>query len=168
MQLNYQLFFITFHGRTGLNLLPSTCQKLCKISNIVAIKEASGDLSQIAKIASFCKDELYIYSGNDDQILPVHSLGGIGAISVLSNILPLDTHKMIYSFLDGDFETAKKIQINTLPITNALFSEVNPIGIKSALNFMGYQVGIPRLPLVEMSAEGKKQLKSAMEIYGLL
>ena len=157
-----------FHGRTGLNLLPATCKSLSKIPNIVAIKEASGDLSQVAKIASLCGDDLAIYSGNDDQILPVLSLGGVGVISVLANILPTDTHNMVHSFLEGNLNQAKELQIKALPLINELFSEVNPIGVKAALNFMGYQVGVPRLPLIEMSVEGKKQLQQAMNEYGIL
>ena len=157
-----------FHGRTGLNLLPATCKRLSKIPNIVAIKEASGDLSQVAKIASLCGDDLAIYSGNDDQILPVISLGGVGVISVLANILPTDTHNMVHSFLEGNLNQAKELQIKALPLINELFSEVNPIGVKAALNFIGYQVGVPRLPLIEMSVEGKKQLQQAMNEYGIL
>ena len=154
-------------GRTGLNILPSTCKTLSKIENIVAIKEASGNISQIAQIVNLCGDDLKLYSGNDDQILPILSLGGIGAISVLSNILPQDTHDMVYSFLNGDIQKAKEIQLKTLPLINSLFSEVNPIPVKSALNFMGYQVGNPRLPLIELSKSGKDSLRRSMINYGM-
>lgn len=155
-------------GRTGLNMLPSTCFSLSQIPNIVAIKEASGNLSQVAELAKLCKDNLYIYSGNDDQILPVLSLGGIGVISVLSNIIPNDTHDMVHSFFENDIIRSTKLQLDALPLIHSLFSEVNPIPVKSALNYMGYNVGIPRLPLIEMSENNKKKLKKAMEDYGIL
>lgn len=155
-------------GRTGLNITPETCLELSKIENIVAIKEASGNISQVAKIAQLCKDNLHIYSGNDDQILPILSLGGLGVISVLSNILPRDTHNMVNLYLEGKIKEATNLQLETLPLINALFCEVNPIPVKAALNMLGYNFGTPRLPLVEMSASGKEKLKSEMTKYGLL
>lgn len=155
-------------GRTGLNITPETCLELSKIENIVAIKEASGNISQVAKIAQLCKDNLHIYSGNDDQILPTLSLGGLGVISVLSNILPRDTHNMVNLYLEGKIKEATNLQLETLPLINALFCEVNPIPVKAALNMLGYNFGTPRLPLVEMSASGKEKLKSEMTKYGLL
>lgn len=155
-------------GRTGLNIAPKTCKVLSQIPNIVAIKEASGNISQIAEISELCGDELFIYSGNDDQVLPVLSLGGIGVISVLSNILPNQTQKMVRSFFEGDIKTSTKMQIDFLPIIHNLFSEVNPIPVKSALEFMGYNVGKPRLPLIEMSESGKNSLKQAMQEYGII
>lgn len=155
-------------SRTGLNITPSTCLELSKIENIVAIKEASGNLSQIAEIATLCRDNLYIYSGNDDQILPVLSLGGIGVISVLSNIVPEVVHKMTSDFFAGNIKEAIDAQLNTLELTNSLFCEVNPIPVKSALNMLGYNVGIPRLPLVEMSDSGKLRLEKALQNFGLL
>lgn len=145
-------------SRTGLNINPSTCFELSKIKNIVAIKEASGNLSQVAEIANLCGDNLAIYSGNDDQILPILSLGGKGVISVLSNIEPKLTHEMVMSFLDGDISKAINLQLKTIPLIKALFSEVNPIPVKAALNVIGYDFGIPRLPLVEMSQNGKQKL----------
>lgn len=138
-------------SRTGLNINPETCWELSKIENIVAIKEASGNLSQVAQIAHLCGDNLHIYSGNDDQVIPICSLGGLGVISVLSNIKPQYTHDMVWDFFNGDIENAKKKQLNAVPLINSLFSEVNPIPIKSALNNIGFDFGIPRLPLVEMS-----------------
>lgn len=150
-------------GRTGLNILPQTCLELSKIENIVAIKEASGNLSQVAEIANLCEDNLTIYSGNDDQILPVLSLGGKGVISVLSNIEPKLTHDMVDLFLQGKIEEAKDLQLKAIPLIKALFSEVNPIPVKEALNIIGYNYGIPRLPLVSMSEKGKEKLKE--EIY---
>ena len=155
-------------SRTGLNILPSTCLELSKIDNIVAIKEASGNLSQIAEIASLCRDNLHIYSGNDDQILPILSLGGLGVISVLSNVAPNVVHKMTYDFFNGNIEAATKAQLDTLELTSALFCEVNPIPVKAALNMIGYNVGSPRLPLVEMSDSGKLRLEKALRNLKLI
>lgn len=152
-------------SRTGLNITPETCLTLSKLPNIVAIKEASGNLSQVAKIASLCKDNLTIYSGNDDQILPVLSLGGLGVISVLSNIEPHFTHQMVQDFLDGNIAKAIDAQLKSIPLINALFSEVNPIPVKSALNMLGYEYGVPRLPLVEMSETGKENLRKEIENF---
>ena len=163
--VNLPIILYNVPGRTGLNMLPKTCFELSKIPNIVAIKEASGDISKIAEIANLCGDNLWIYSGNDDQILPILSLGGIGVISVLANIIPNDVHKMVMSFLEGNVKEAKKIQLDTLKLTKALFSEVNPIPIKAACNMLGFDVGIPRMPLIEMSCDGKKQLKEEIEKY---
>jgi len=154
-------------SRTGLNITPATCLELSKIDNIVAIKEASGNISQIAEIANLCRDNLSIYSGNDDQILPILSLGGIGVISVLSNVIPKDVHNMVENFLNGNIKEATKLQLDTLDLTSALFSEVNPIPVKSACNMMGFNVGIPRLPLIEMSESGKEKLKNEMISYGI-
>lgn len=147
-------------SRTGVNIKPETCLKLSKIPNIVAIKEASGDLSQIAEIANLCGEELNIYSGNDDQVIPILSLGGKGVISVLSNIEPKYTHDMCYNYFNGNIKEAAKMQIEAIPLIKALFSEVNPIPVKAALNMVGYNFGIPRLPLIEMSKEGKKKLSN--------
>lgn len=147
-------------SRTGVNIKPETCLKLSKIPNIVAIKEASGDLSQIAEIVNLCGEELSIYSGNDDQVIPILSLGGKGVISVLSNIKPKYTHDMCYNYFNGKIKEAAKMQIEAIPLIKALFSEVNPIPVKAALNMVGYNFGIPRLPLIEMSEEGKKKLSN--------
>lgn len=155
-------------SRTGLNILPKTCLELSKIDNIVAIKEASGNISQVAEIANLCKDNLNIYSGNDDQILPILSLGGIGVISVLSNVIPNDVHKMIYEFFNGNIPNATSMQLSCLKLISALFCEVNPIPVKAALNMIGFNVGIPRLPLVEMSSQGKEVLSLALKDYGIL
>lgn len=152
-------------SRTGLNILPETCLELSKINNIVAIKEASGDISQVAKIADLCRDNLYIYSGNDDQILPILSLGGIGVISVLSNIYPKFVHNMVINYFNGDTYEALNSQLNSIDLINALFSEVNPIPVKEALNILGFNFGIPRLPLVEMSQTGKVKLQKAIENF---
>lgn len=154
-------------SRTGLNITPATCLELSKIKNIVAIKEASGNISQVAEIANLCKDNLYIYSGNDDQILPILSLGGIGVISVLSNILPNIVHEMTDAFFNGNTKEATKLQIKTLDLTSSLFCEVNPIPVKAALNLLGFNVGIPRLPLIEMSDSGKERLRNSLQSLGL-
>lgn len=154
-------------SRTGLNITPETCYELSKINNIVAIKEASGNISQVAKIASLCKDDLYIYSGNDDQIIPILSLGGIGAISVVSNILPKETHDMIHSFFNKKFMAARDYQLKLIPLIEKLFVEVNPIPIKEALNIIGYDVGIPRLPLVRCSQKNIEILKDELKNYNL-
>lgn len=150
-------------SRTGLNINPEICWELSKIENIVAIKEASGNLSQVAQIAHLCGDNLHIYSGNDDQAIPICSLGGLGVISVLSNIQPLYTHNMIWDFLNGNIEKAKKKQLNAIPLINSLFSEVNPIPIKCALNNIGFNFGKPRLPLIEMDETKKKILFKEQE-----
>lgn len=149
-------------SRTGVNIEPKTCLELSKIENIVAIKEASGNLSQVAEIAHLCGNNLHIYSGNDDQILPVLSLGGIGVISVLSNVLPVYTHNMVQNFFDGNINIATKMQLDAIPLIKALFSEVNPIPVKAALNILGYNYGIPRLPLTKMSEEKEKILKNEL------
>lgn len=152
-------------SRTGVNVTPETALELSKIENIVAIKEASGNISQVAKIASLCGDNLNIYSGNDDQIVPVLSVGGIGVISVLSNIYPKYTHEMVYDYLNGNVAEATKKQLACLNVVDNLFSEVNPIPVKAALNMKGYDYGIPRLPLIEMSEGKKADLKKAIEDF---
>lgn len=154
-------------SRTGLNIMPKTCLELSKIENIVAIKEASGNISQIAEIANLCRDNLAIYSGNDDQVLPVLSLGGLGVISVLSNIIPKDVHNMVQYFFDGKIKEATKLQLDTLDLTSSLFCEVNPIPVKAACNMLGFDAGVPRLPLIEMSRDGQSRLKNEMEKYGI-
>ena len=166
--INVPIILYNVPSRTGLNIQPKTCLELSKIDNIVAIKEASGNLSQIAEIAELCRDNLTIYSGNDDQILPILSLGGKGVISVLSNIIPKDVHNMIESYFKGDINTATKLQLDTLNLTKALFSEVNPIPVKAACNMLGFNAGIPRLPLIEMTKEGQTKLKEEMKKYGVI
>ena len=150
-------------SRTGVNIEPQTCLELSKIDNIIAIKEASGNISQVAQISNLCGDNLYIYSGNDDQIVPICSLGGIGVISVLSNIKPKFVHDMVYDFLDGNIDKAIKMQLNVLPLINSLFSEVNPIPVKYALNELGFNFGVPRLPLVEFSDNNKNILRQYLK-----
>ena len=167
-QTKLPIILYSVPSRTGVNILPQTCKKLSEIENIVAIKEASGNLSQIAEIAHLCKDNLNIYSGNDDQITPILSVGGIGVISVLSNIAPEYTHNIVENFENGNLKKSIESQIKAIPLVKALFCEVNPIPVKSALNMIGYNVGIPRLPLLEMSEAGKVKLKSELLTFGLI
>ncbi len=167
-QTKLPIILYSVPSRTGVNILPQTCKKLSEIENIVAIKEASGNLSQIAEIAHLCKDNLNIYSGNDDQITPILSVGGIGVISVLSNIAPEYTHNIVENFENGNFKKSIESQIKAIPLVKALFCEVNPIPVKSALIMIGYNVGIPRLPLLEMSEAGKEKLKSELLTFGLI
>ena len=155
-------------SRTGVNINPETCLELSKIKNIVAIKEASVNLSQVAKIASLCRDNLDIYSGNDDQIVPILSLGGKGVISVLSNVMPRYTHDMTQKFFDGKIREATQMQLDAIDLIDALFSEVNPIPVKYALNLMGYNYGKPRLPLVELSAKNQERMRVAMKNHNLI
>ena len=154
-------------SRTGCNIKPETCAVLAKHPNIVAIKEASGDISQIAAISHLCGDSIDIYSGNDDQIVPVLSLGGKGVISVLSNLLPRETSQICHSFLNGDVKTARDMQLEYLPLINSLFCEVNPIPVKAAMSAMGYGSNILRLPLTPMEEAKKKRLISDMRNCGI-
>ncbi|MBR1540618.1 MAG: 4-hydroxy-tetrahydrodipicolinate synthase [Clostridia bacterium] len=155
-------------SRTGVNILPETCKKLSEIENIVAIKEASGNISQITEIAKLCGDELNIYSGNDDQIVPIMSLGGLGVISVLSNIMPEYTHNITENYANGNVREACKMQLESIDLIKTLFSEVNPIPVKQALNFMGYHYGKPRLPLIPMSEAKAEKLKEEMKKFNLV
>ena len=155
-------------SRTGVNIEPETCFELSKVPNIVAIKEASGNISQVDGIASFCHDNLFIYSGNDDQVLPILSLGGIGVISVLSNVKPLETHNMVWNFLNGNLSIARDIQLDLLPLISALFSEVNPIPVKKAMNLLGKCTDGIRRPLTVMEDANVEKLRNAMMNYGIL
>ena len=163
--VNLPIILYNVPSRTGINILPETYAKLSKINNIVAVKEASGDISQVAKIAQLCGDNLNIYSGNDDQVIPILSLGGLGVISVLSNIYPKFVHNMVINYLNGKHNAALSAQLNSLELINTLFSEVNPIPVKEALNILGFNFGDPRLPLVEMSETAKVKLKQAIEKF---
>ena len=155
-------------SRTGVNITPETCLELSKVDNIVAVKEASGNISQVAKIAALCGDNLDIYSGNDDQIIPVLSLGGKGVISVLSNVMPKYTHRMTYKYFNGEVEEATKMQLDVIDLIDALFAEVNPIPVKYALNLMGYNFGMPRMPLIELSDSNKENMKEVMKKHNLI
>lgn len=150
-------------SRTGINIEPETCLELSKISNIVGIKEASGNISQVSKITNLCKDNLAIYSGNDDQIMPILSLGGLGVISVLSNIYPKYVHNLVMDYLTGNWQKATASQIYAIPLISALFSEVNPIPIKYAVNKIGFNCGVPRLPLIELSDKNKEKIDLLMK-----
>ncbi|WP_315070263.1 4-hydroxy-tetrahydrodipicolinate synthase [uncultured Clostridium sp.] len=149
-------------SRTGVNIAPKTLLKLSELSNITAIKEASGNISQIVQMKALCRDSIDIYSGNDDQIISIMSLGGIGVISVLANILPKKVHEMAQKCLNNNFKEALDIQLNTLSLANALFIETNPIPIKTAMNLMGLEVGPLRLPLCEMDENNEELLKAAL------
>ena len=154
-------------SRTGCNLLPETCAVLAEHENIVAIKEASGNISQIAKTASHTQGKLDIFSGNDDQIVPVMSLGGKGVISVLSNILPKETSEMCHAFLRGDVEKSRKMQLDYLELIDALFCEVNPIPVKAATAALGYGEDVLRLPLTSMEEAHKEKLFALMRKAGI-
>lgn len=166
--VNIPIILYNVPGRTGLNLVPSTVVELSKIKNIVAIKEASGDISQVAEIARLCGEDFYIYSGNDDMVVPILSLGGKGVISVVANILPDDTHNMVMEYLNGKVEESRKLQLKMNGLINSLFIETNPIPVKTAMNLMGMNVGQFRLPLINMSEENVKILIKFMEDYGIL
>lgn len=155
-------------GRTGVNIKPETCLELSRISNIVAIKEASGNLSQVAEISKLCRNDLNIYSGNDDQIIPILSVGGIGVISVLSNLVPEYVHNMCYEYFEGKVESSKEKQLKSLDLVSALFCEVNPIPVKEAMNLLGYNCYEPRLPLIKLSENGKEKLEKAMKEFGIM
>lgn len=156
-------------SRTGCNVSPQTMAYLAKnVPNIVGLKAASGNLSQIAKTMSLADGNLELYSGNDDQVLPILSLGGLGVISVLSNVAPRQTHDMVMNFLDGKLPEAISLQLGAMELIDALFCEVNPIPVKTALNLMGKEVGPTRMPLSEMEPGTLDQLKTAMKNYGLL
>jgi len=166
--VNTPIILYNVPSRTGMNISPTTLLELAKLKNVVAVKEASGDISQVAKYKALCKDKIDIYSGNDDQIIPILSLGGIGVISVLANIIPKDVHDMCHLYLDGKVDEALDVQLKSLDLTNSLFIETNPIPVKTALNLMGLNVGDLRLPLCSMDANNLKTLENEMHKYGLL
>lgn len=154
-------------GRTGMSLKASTVFELSKVENIKAIKEASGDIVLAADIARLCGDDFYIYSGNDDMVVPILSIGGKGVISVLANVLPKDTHNMVMEYLNGNVEASRKLQLKMNGLVHALFVETNPIPVKTAMNLMGMNVGKLRLPLTNMEEENKKILISSMKECGI-
>ena len=155
-------------SRTGVNIAPQTAFELSKIDNIVGIKEASGDIVQAMEIRKLCGDDFSIYSGNDDINVPLMSIGAVGAISVLANIAPKQTHDMCKACLDGDFKTAEKLQIKYLDLIKALFCEVNPIPVKAALKLMGFDTGLLRMPLTEMEDKNLEVLKAEMQKCGII
>ena len=155
-------------SRTGCNIEPKTAAYLAEhVENIVAIKEASGNISQVAEIAALTQGKMDIYSGNDDQIVPILSLGGKGVISVLSNVAPQYTHDIVAKFMEGKVEESRDMQLKALPLIHALFCEVNPIPVKTALNLMGKEVGPLRMPMTEMEEAHQEVLKKAMKDFGI-
>lgn len=156
-------------SRTGCNILPETIVRLCKdVDNIMGVKEASGNISQIAHLAAISHGMVDIYSGNDDQIVPIMALGGLGVISVLSNVAPRQTHEICRKFLDGDVEGSRELQLKAMDLCNALFCEVNPIPVKKALNLMGMEAGTLRMPLTDMDEANVPRLEKAMKEFGIL
>jgi 4-hydroxy-tetrahydrodipicolinate synthase len=156
-------------SRTGCNIQPQTAVKLCtEVENIVGIKEASGNISQVTKLMSLANGKVDLYSGNDDQIVPLLALGGKGVISVLSNVAPRQTHEICQKFFDGDVEGSAQAQLDAIDLCDALFCEVNPIPVKTALNMMGKNVGPLRMPLCEMEPQNAERLRKALQDYGVL
>lgn len=156
-------------GRTGVTILPQTIADLCKnVENIVGVKEASGNFSAIATLMNLADGKVDLYSGNDDQIVPLLSLGGKGVISVLSNVAPRQTHDICAAYFEGDTARSAKLQLDAIPLITELFAEVNPIPVKAAMNLMGRNVGPLRLPLTEMEPQNQVKLKAAMIAYGIL
>ena len=157
-------------GRTGgVNILPETVVRLCtEVENIVGVKDATGNISQVAKLMSISDGKVDLYSGNDDQIVPIMSLGGIGVISVLSNVAPQQTHDICAKYLARDVKGSLELQLKAIPLIDALFSEVNPIPVKKAMNLMGYEVGPLRMPLTEMTEGNAEKLAKAMKEFGIL
>lgn len=168
-EVNIPAILYNVPSRTGCGLQPQTVATLVKdVENIVGIKEASGNISTVAQIMHLCDGNVDLYSGNDDQVVPLLALGGIGVISVLSNVAPAYVHDMCYKFFSGDIAGSRKMQLDALPLVNALFCEVNPIPVKAALNMMGKEVGTLRAPLTEMEDAHKEVLKKAMMDLGIL
>lgn len=166
--VNLPIILYNVPSRTGCNIKPETCAELCKHPNIVAVKEASGDISQVALIRSLCGDELDVYSGNDDQTVPFMSLGALGVISVFANICPQEMHDLCQLCLDNNFAEARKMHFHYLELMNIMFSDVNPIPVKTAMNLFGFNAGECRLPLVPMSTAGYHNLKACLTKYDLI
>ncbi len=166
-EVNIPIIVYNVPGRTGLNILPKTVAELSKHPNIVGLKEACGDISQIADVARLCPQDFAIYSGNDDQVVPILSLGGLGVISVIANIMPKETHDMVYRYLEGDIGESRKIQLNMNGLVHSLFIETSPIPVKTAMRLLGMDSGEVRLPLVEMESKNKDILISEMKAIGL-
>lgn len=166
-RVNKPIILYNVPSRTGVSIAPETYKELSKHPNIVATKEANGDLSAVAKTRYLCGDDLEIYSGNDDQIVPIMSLGGIGVISVLSNILPHETHKLCWDYLNGNTADAATAQIRYTGLINALFSDVNPVPVKTAMNLAGMEAGPFRMPLYDMNKSTLENLKAKMLECGI-
>jgi 4-hydroxy-tetrahydrodipicolinate synthase len=167
--VNIPIILYNVPSRTGCNILPETAVYLAQnVENIVGIKEASGNIGQVVKLASLAKGCIDIYSGNDDQVLPLLSLGGKGVISVTANIIPDDVHDMVYKYLEGDLQGSLDLQLKAVDLCNALFCEVNPIPVKKAVSLMGLCGGTLRMPLTDMKPENVEKLSGAMKRYGIL
>jgi 4-hydroxy-tetrahydrodipicolinate synthase len=167
-EVTVPILLYSVKSRTGMNIEPSTVAKLvADVDNILGVKEASGDLSQVAKIMSLTDGKIDLYSGNDDQIVPMLSLGSKGVISVLSNIAPVETHQICQEFFDGNWEKSRDLQLKAIPLVEQLFCEVNPIPVKKAMNLMGMEVGGLRMPLTEMTEGNAKNLAKAMKEFGI-
>ena len=166
--VNLTIIVYNIPSRTGVTIKPETFAQLCKHPNIVADKEASGNISAVAQIKALCGDDLAIYSGNDDQIVPILSLGGSGVISVLSNVCPKQAHDICQLYFDGKVTESAKLQLELLDLINALFMDVNPIPVKDAMNLMGMEVGECRMPLLTMDDQQKSALSGIMKKHGLL
>ena len=154
-------------GRTSVNILPATIKELATDQRVIGVKEACGDISQIAQLAAVLPEHVYIWSGNDDQIVPIMALGGKGVISVLANVAPRDTSRMAHAFLDGDVATARALQLKYLPLIAALFAEANPIPVKTAVGWLGFDVGELRLPLTPISDNVRQNLQAALKDVGI-
>lgn len=166
--VNIPIIIYNVPGRTGLNVLPDTLKKLSYHKNIVGVKEASGNISQVVEIGTFCNDSFVMYSGNDDQVVPLLSVGGIGVISVVANIIPKEMHDMVTNYLEGNVKQAMELQLKIKPLNDALFCEVNPIPVKTAMNLIGYDAGELRLPLTTMADKNIEYLKKELSAYGLI
>ena len=167
--VNIPIIMYNVPSRTGTTIQPETAVRIAKeVKNVVAIKEASGNISAVAKLASLAEGCIDIYSGNDDQVLPILSLGGKGVISVWSHVAPKKVHDMVMAFLNGDIATAQKLQLEAIDVIGALFSEVNPIPVKAAMNMLGFNAGPVRAPLTELSDKNKEVLKKSLKEYGVL
>ncbi|MDO5517527.1 MAG: 4-hydroxy-tetrahydrodipicolinate synthase [Clostridium sp.] len=167
-EVNTPIILYNVPSRTGVNIKPSTLVELAKLSNVAAIKEASGNISQIVEMKSLCRDSIDIYSGNDDQTVAIMSIGGIGVISVLANVIPGKVHEMAEKCLQGNFKDALQIQLDTLSLSNTLFIETNPIPVKTAMNLMGMDAGPLRLPLCDMEDKNEETLKDVLKANKLM
>ena len=168
-EVSLPIIMYSVASRTGCNIAPETAAYLINnVENIVGIKEASGNISQVAKIMQLTDGKADVYSGNDDQIVPIMSLGGVGVISVLANVAPKETHDICAKFLEGDVKGSRELQLKALPLVDALFCEVNPIPVKKAASLMGFEVGPLRMPLTELTEGNTEKLAKAMKDFGIL
>ena len=167
--VNIPIIMYNIPGRTGTTIQPETAVRIAKeVKNVVAVKEASGNISAVAKLAALAGGCIDIYSGNDDQVLPILSLGGKGVISVWSHVAPKKVHDMVYAFFNGDVKKAAELQLEAIDVIDALFCEVNPIPVKAAMNMLGFDAGTLRAPLTELSDAHKERLRKALQDYGVL